>query len=172
MEVNGHVPERRASASPGELMPGTWLKAVPGTGVRQEEKRHHSPMLPVVTKCTVLPSLYEHCPRLQAKSETSPESVSLLQFYLSSSHQTSCHWIVFQNCLLKSFRVVPALFIMEVVPAPQKCSRSLLNFHAAQTVAIKKINRPSFRHMGPPFKKQQQKNLYTDKEKCLLSQRS
>ena len=94
MEVNGHVPERRALGSPGELVPGTLAGGSTRLGVKQEEQRHHSPTLPVVTECAVLPSLHEHCARSQAKSETSPERwvlVSLLQFYLFSSHQTSCH---------------------------------------------------------------------------------
>lgn len=74
----------------------------------------------------------------------------------------------FPNCLLKSFRVVLACFLMEVVPAPQKCSSwtSLLSFCAAQTVAMK-IYRPNFRGVGAPCKQWQQQNLCTDKEKMF-----
>lgn len=49
-------------------------------GMRQEEQRHHSPTLPVVTERTVLPSPHEHCAHSQVKSEASlerPETCSL-----------------------------------------------------------------------------------------------
>lgn len=66
-----------------------WLEAVPGTGGEARGAEE-----PVVTECAVLPSLHEQCACSLAKSETSLERwvlVSLLQFYLFSSHQTSCH---------------------------------------------------------------------------------
>lgn len=101
-KVNGHVPERRALGSPGDLMTATlalWLEVILGTGLRQEAQKR---LCYLLSAHVLFFHLQEHCSCSQAKSETRLKDGCLFPYYSYTS---------FLPIRLHAIRVFPELVV-------------------------------------------------------------